>query len=306
MGFNARVVLRSPKAANKGEHDHRQDHSYGVCGAKPMFVICRGCSGHKSSPEIVAGSLAKPAACCGNARGKRCPKLITTVIPRSPEPVGASPQVPLFCSWPICYNSTWMERVHNRIVQQVCGWIPLFVLPATAVAFGRLLPPWAFMWVLSFAIFFSLKWLTWWQARAHTAHRAWRSLAYLLAWPGMDAEAFLDPAQRGSSAAASRWVAPAFKAGLGILLLWVMARAIPEREALLRGWTGLAGIILILHFGSFDMIALLWQHLGINAEPIMRAPLGSTSLAEFWGKRWNLGFRQLAHELIFRPAYRRV
>jgi len=199
-----------------------------------------------------------------------------------------------------------MERVHNRIVQQVCGWIPLFVLPATAVAFGRLLPPWAFMWVLSFAIFFSLKWLTWWQARAHTAHRAWRSLAYLLAWPGMDAEAFLDPAQRGSSAAASRWVAPAFKTGLGILLLWVMARAIPQREPLLRGWTGLVGIILILHFGSFEMIALLWQHLGINAEPIMRAPLGSTSLAEFWGKRWNLGFRQLAHELIFRPAYRRV
>ena len=23
-----------------------------------------------------------------------------------------------------------------------------------------------------------------------------------------------------------------------------------------------------------------------------------------WGKRWNLGFRQLAHELIFRPLYR--
>jgi hypothetical protein len=122
----------------------------------------------------------------------------------------------------------------------------------------------------------------------------------------MDAEAFLDSAQRVSSAPASRWVGPAFKTGLGILLLWVMARAIPERDALLRGWTGLVGIVLILHFGSFEMIALFWQHLGINAEPIMRAPLGSTSLAEFWGKRWNLGFRQLAHELIFRPAYRRV
>jgi hypothetical protein len=23
--------------------------------------------------------------------------------------------------------------------------------------------------------------------------------------------------------------------------------------------------------------------------------------SEFWGKRWNLGFRQLAHEFIFRP-----
>ena len=54
------------------------------------------------------------------------------------------------------------------------------------------------------------------------------------------------------------------------------------------------------------MIALIWQDLGIRAEPIMRNPISSTSLAEFWGKRWNLGFRQLAHELTFRPAYRRV
>jgi hypothetical protein len=31
-----------------------------------------------------------------------------------------------------------------------------------------------------------------------------------------------------------------------------------------------------------------------------------TSLGEFWGKRWNLGFRQLSHELIFRPLHRRL
>jgi hypothetical protein len=48
----------------------------------------------------------------------------------------------------------------------------------------------------------------------------------------------------------------------------------------------------------------LWQSLGVKAEPIMSAPLRSTSLGEFWGKRWNLGFRQLAHELIFRPLHR--
>jgi hypothetical protein len=31
--------------------------------------------------------------------------------------------------------------------------------------------------------------------------------------------------------------------------------------------------------------------------------LRSTSLSEFWGKRWNLGFRQLAHDLIFCPLH---
>ena len=62
----------------------------------------------------------------------------------------------------------------------------------------------------------------------------------------------------------------------------------------------MVGLILILHFGSFQIVALLWQTLGVKAEPIMSALLHSTSLTEFWGTRWNLGFRQLAHELIFR------
>ena len=34
----------------------------------------------------------------------------------------------------------------------------------------------------------------------------------------------------------------------------------------------------------------------------MNAPLCSTSLSEFWGKRWNLGFRQLTHGLVFQPV----
>ena len=56
------------------------------------------------------------------------------------------------------------------------------------------------------------------------------------------------------------------------------------------------GLILLLHFGSFELIALFWQSRGVNAKPIMSAPLRATSLAEFWGKRWNLGFRQFSHD----------
>jgi alginate O-acetyltransferase complex protein AlgI len=66
------------------------------------------------------------------------------------------------------------------------------------------------------------------------------------------------------------------------------------------------GLILLLHFGTFHLIALFWQAMGVDAQPIMAKPILSQSLAEFWGKRWNLGFRQLAHEFIFRPAQKRV
>ena len=33
----------------------------------------------------------------------------------------------------------------------------------------------------------------------------------------------------------------------------------------------------------------------------MVKPLQSRSLSEFWGKRWNLGFRQLTYGWIFKP-----
>lgn len=192
------------------------------------------------------------------------------------------------------------------MASQALGWLPLLVWPIAAIVYGQQLPPWAFMWVLSFAIYFGLKWLTWWQARSLIIHPAWRSVAYLFAWPGMDADAFLDANQSVPSPSPSQWLWATGKISLGAILLWVVARAVPPHNQLTQGWMGMVGLILFLHFGSFHMAALLWQSFGVRAEPIMRAPLRSTSLAEFWGKRWNLGFRQLAHELIFRPAYRRL
>jgi Membrane bound O-acyl transferase family len=72
---------------------------------------------------------------------------------------------------------------------------------------------------------------------------------------------------------------------------------------LIRGWVGLLGLVLLLHFGSFEIVALGWQALGVRAEPIMQAPAFSHSLSEFWGKRWNLGFRQLSYEFVFRPLH---
>ena len=38
----------------------------------------------------------------------------------------------------------------------------------------------------------------------------------------------------------------------------------------------------------------------------MRKPLRSGSLSEFWGSRWNLGFRQLSHDVVFQPLRPRV
>jgi hypothetical protein len=191
------------------------------------------------------------------------------------------------------------------------GWLPLLAFPPAIILLRNHMPAWVFMWTLSFAIFLGLKWQTWWQVRDHVPHSAWRSLAYLAAWPGMDAQTFLDSRQAVPSPQLREWLWAAAKTSFGILLLWVIARRVPVTQALIhgplvQGWIGLFGLIFLLHFGSFHLIALFWQACGVAAQPIMSKPILSKTLSEFWGKRWNLGFRQLAYDLIFRPLHKRI
>jgi hypothetical protein len=112
------------------------------------------------------------------------------------------------------------------------GWLPLAVLPLSAVAFRNVLPPWVFMWVLALAIYFSLKWLTWWRAQTRITHPAWRSVAYLLAWPGMDAESFLDASLRVPRPLPTTWLWAIIETILGAILFWVVARSFRKENPL--------------------------------------------------------------------------
>jgi Membrane bound O-acyl transferase family len=162
------------------------------------------------------------------------------------------------------------------------------------------------MWTLAVAIFAILKLATWLAAHNSVPHPAWRSLAYLAGWPGMDAATFLDCSRVVARPSSGEWAWASLKTAFGTFLFWVVARRVPPHMPLAQGWVGLFGLILILHFGSFHLLALFWQRMGVEAPPIMAEPILSKTLSEFWGKRWNLGFRQLAHNLIFRPLHKQI
>ena len=81
-----------------------------------------------------------------------------------------------------------------------------------------------------------------------------------------------------------------------------LARFAPDPR--LTGWIGMIGMILVLHFGIFALLAIAWRAYGLDVRPIMDAPLNSTSLGEFWGGRWNGPFNQLAFENVFWPVAR--
>nr|ACO70949.1 membrane protein [uncultured Verrucomicrobiota bacterium] len=151
------------------------------------------------------------------------------------------------------------------------------------------------MWFLSGVLFAVCKGLAW---HAAPDGGGWRRWAFLLAWPGMDARAFL----RGCA------VPPKFGEGLAALaktllgagLYFGVARCFDHPLAV--GWVGMIGIIFLLHFGSFHLLSVFWRAVGVDARPIMRWPVAATSLGEFWGRRWNLAFNELAERFVFRPA----
>jgi hypothetical protein len=64
------------------------------------------------------------------------------------------------------------------------------------------------------------------------------------------------------------------------------------------------GAIFMLHFGTFHFLSLAWRMAGVPAAPVMNNPLRATSLADFWGARWNTAFNQLAFQFGFRPLRR--
>jgi membrane bound O-acyltransferase family protein len=184
----------------------------------------------------------------------------------------------------------------------LAGWIPLIVLPASAIAIRSLLAPWCFMWTLAAAIFFGCKWQALWEQRDIPGTTIGRSVGFLFAWPGMDAAGFLDIEKHAQRPEWKEWNWAIAKTALGALLLWDGARHVPATHELLAGWLGMVGIIFVLHFGTFHILSLLWRSAGVDARPIMQSPLSAASLSDFWGRRWNLGFRQLTHRLIFQPV----
>lgn len=190
----------------------------------------------------------------------------------------------------------------------IVRWLPLLLLPGTTIALrNHFTEKWIFMWVLAFSIYVGCKWLTLARAWANgLSSGPGRSLGYLFLWPGMDAKPFMDDAESVGAPALREWLAACFKFLLGVSILWGLTPMIGESRLILGAWVGMAGIIFMLHFGSFHLVALAWRSLGVRAEPIMRSPAMAASLSSFWSERWNRGFNQLAHDLVFRATYRRV
>jgi hypothetical protein len=177
--------------------------------------------------------------------------------------------------------------------------LPLIVLSMTPSSWPR----WLFMWLLAVAIFALCKIVTWNNTIVRNVP-AWRNWAYFFAWPGLNAARFLDPLRRPQTPRTAEWLAGALNTLTGGLIFWNANRLIPADWPIILGWAGIVGVGLMLHFGLFQLLSCLWRSIGVDAPPLMVSPLRSTSVTEFWSKRWNTAFRDFAHQFLFRPLTR--
>jgi alginate O-acetyltransferase complex protein AlgI len=162
------------------------------------------------------------------------------------------------------------------------------------------MPQWVLMWALAILFYGMGKWGT--LAAGLRGESAGRQLAYLFLFPGMDAGVFRR-AGRGTALPLARYLR---NAACGALLLWGVARLIPGEWVWLRGWTGMVGLILLLHFGLLQLIVAAWRFAGFDAVPLMREPILAVSVGEFWSVRWNTAFHALSKQFVFMPLARQL
>lgn len=140
-------------------------------------------------------------------------------------------------------------------------------------------------------------------ARGGAATRCNR-VAWFIAWPGLDAKAFFT-ARTTSHPTTLDWTIAATEMLVGGLLLLVIAPSLAETHDHVAGWIAMIGVVLVIHFGGFRMLALMWRRAGRGVSPIMHAPIATRSLSEFWSRRWNTAIRDFAHEFVFKPVAKR-
>ena len=134
-------------------------------------------------------------------------------------------------------------------------------------------------------------------------------LAFCLFWFGMRPAAF-SSLGRSPRVGYGRLL----KSGTSLLVIGisvlVVGRLIFEDSAADAAWSArtlfsllalMVGLSLIVHFGLFDLLAGCWRYFGADCRKLFRAPALSRSLSEFWSRRWNVAFSEMAAIAIYRP-----
>jgi alginate O-acetyltransferase complex protein AlgI len=123
-------------------------------------------------------------------------------------------------------------------------------------------------------------------------------IAFIL-WPGMDPRQIARSNENAEEAGnyfvrAYLWVLTGLFMGL---LLSIYQAHIPSQ---VLGPLGVVPFLFIFHFGFARIITSLFWIVGFSVPKLFDQPLSSSSLGDFWSRRWNLPFVQM-NKVLFVP-----
>ena len=172
---------------------------------------------------------------------------------------------------------------------------------------------WLHMWSIAIWMYAFFKWMTLAYGRHSKRFSIIGSLIYLFGWVGMNPDPFLNASTKKSK----QWNSSLFIKGfrnlsIGVLLFFGIHYSDTNLHFyynmpwLLQSWIICVGLIMVLHFGLFHLLAWFWQGMGYSVKPIMSNPLASQKISEFWGGRWNIAFKHIVSPFLFMPLKRKL
>jgi hypothetical protein len=213
----------------------------------------------------------------------------------------------LLMSIAVCGGFT-ISRINSFPRARIIAWI--FVL-ANTIAIERICcdEPVGFRMLAIIAILlYSIKSIVCVEAyargRVRLTFSAW--LVFTLFWFGMNPRIFVEPFNKPFADSRKIFFVGLLNFLVGALLIliakFIVAHfSIGFSEKIICTLLLLIGLSFMLHFGLLNMSTGILRHKGVNAHKLFNAPIRSASLTEFWGRRWNIAFSEMASQLIYRP-----
>lgn len=144
---------------------------------------------------------------------------------------------------------------------------------------------------------------------------SWRGwLGFSLGWFGMKPEIFAKRSDKPLDGAGALLWFGISRTLLGTALLlacrWLWTASAKSIGDIVAGY--LVAVIMvpavsfIIHFGVPNIVAGCWRYAGVDCRALFRSPFKSHSLGEFWGRRWNLAFSEMATLTIYRPLSKHI
>src|SRR5262245_30805839 len=144
--------------------------------------------------------------------------------------------------------------------------------------------------------------------RADEFHRlSWGRLIAYLIFPGTQPRHFLPERKPSAQDVRPTILGVVLNFGAGALFLWAIPFLLPQQTPwLARAWIGMIGLSFLFLFVRFDVAVLIFRWLGFGVEKCWHCPVAATSVAEFWGFRWNRIMSGLLRDVLFVPLARRI